>query len=170
MSNSGLLKAALEVVTRVSEDLRKERDTDRRTMAAMMHELEQITARMDEIVPKITDVNKALSRNETGRLLKVRKMAERIDMHPRVVQDMAREGRIPAHRHGELDDWLFDPAEVIAALKSRPQSKGIATHEARERAAADPWVQDAPDYDTYRDRLTQTEHEMQVLKELEQGL
>jgi hypothetical protein len=57
-----------------------------------------------------------------------------------------------------------------AALKSRPQSKGIATHEARERAAADPWVQDAPDYDTYRDRLTQTEHEMQVLKELEQGL
>jgi sensor domain CHASE-containing protein len=170
MSTSGLLKAALEVVTRVSEDLRKERDTDRRTMAAMMHELEEITARMDEIVPKITDVNKALSRNETGRLLKVRKMAERIDMHPRVVQDMAREGRIPAHRHGELDDWLFDPAEVIAALKSRPQSKGIATNEAHERAVNAGWVISAPDYDTYRDRLRERESAEQIAKELEQGL
>lgn len=168
MKSEGLLKAATEVLQATVADLTKERETDRRTMAALMHELEQIASRMDEIIPKLTDVNKALSGANTGRLLKARKMAERIDMHPRVVQDMAREGKIPACRTGELDDWLFDPAEVIAALKSRNNT--TVTNEAHERAMHDPWVNRATDYDTYRDRLLEREHAEQIAKEMEQGL
>jgi len=44
-------------------------------------------------------------------------MAALIDVGPRTVQSLARQGLIPATRIGDLDDWLFDPDDVVAVLK-----------------------------------------------------
>lgn len=119
MKGEGLLKAATETLTATVERIEKDRETDRRTMTALMHEMEGVTERLGDIIPAVADIKRELSKRNTGRLLKVRKMAQAVDMHPRTLQDMARAGDVRAYRHGDLDDWLFDPDEVVADLKKR---------------------------------------------------
>lgn len=120
MKGEGLLKAATETLSATVERIEKEREADRRTMTALMHEMEGVTERLGDIIPAVAEIKRELSKRKTGRLLKVRKMAAAVDMNPRTLQNMARAGHVRAHRHGDLDDWLFDPDEVVADLKRSP--------------------------------------------------
>jgi len=49
-------------------------------------------------------------------LLNVQKLSERISVPAYTIREWAREGRIPGYKAGKV--WLFDPDEVISAIKS----------------------------------------------------
>jgi excisionase family DNA binding protein len=48
--------------------------------------------------------------------------AELVGLHPQVVRLMAREGRLPAHRHEGQRAFVFFTAEVLEWLKLHPAS------------------------------------------------
>ena len=174
MKGDGLLKAATEILQATTEKIKKDREVDRRAMTAFLHELEQITTQLSELVPNVADVRRFMDIGDRGRMLKTPQMAERISADPATLRRMAERGDVPGYQVVELGDWRFDPDEVKNAIKAigiaTRETRGIVTREARERAAADPWVRDAPDYDTYRDRLHDAEHRAQIAKEMELGL
>ena len=49
-------------------------------------------------------------------LLNVKKLSESISVPAYTIREWAREGKIPAYKAGK--SWLFDPEEVIAAIKA----------------------------------------------------
>lgn len=57
-----------------------------------------------------------LQSNQPDELLSVKKLAERINISEYNIRQYAREGKIPSYKMGKK--WLFDPVEVITAIKN----------------------------------------------------
>ena len=149
---TGKMQASVEILQSIIAEEHKRREADRRTMRALLHELEQMVTRAEELVPNMADVNKALSSSNAGRLLKLRRMAAQVDLHPETLRILADRGRVPGVQLVEDGDWHFDPEEVIPAIKQQGRAW---TNEARERAAAEPG---------------KSTSDAQIEKEMEQGL
>lgn len=154
MKGEGLLKAATETLAATVERIERDREADRRTVSAQLHQVEEAIERLWEIVAVKAEITQALSNSKTGRLLKVRKMAQAVDMHPKTLQNMARAGEVPAYRIGPLDDWLFDPDEVIRALKQIERS----------------YPTDLYGCDRLRDEAIEDEHRRLLAQEMERGI
>lgn len=169
MSNrdlTGKLQATVEILQSLIHEEHKRREVDRRTMTALLHQVEHVITQLDDIPTAVDKLQQVLSGQQIGRWLKTAEMAELIGLHPDNLRRKAEAGEIPGYQSSTGKHWLFDPQEVKAAIRSN----ATVTQEAQERAAADPWARGAEDYDTYRERVTERSHAEQISKEMEQGL
>lgn len=169
MKGEGLLKAATETLVATTERIERDREADRRTMTALLHQVEEVTEKLWELSARAGDVEQALSMAQTGGMLKTPRMAQRIDMHPATLRKMAADGRVRGYQSVELGDWLFDPREVVIDIKrvangSTPTASPY-TSEAIDRAAD--MVQDDGDEDRFKDARHVNAHYEQVAKEWE---
>lgn len=158
---SAQLRALIEVMQQITEEAKKEKDAERRSLSGMLHSLDAITERLDNLPPLIKRIESALARVETGRLLGTVEMADRVGMHPDTLRRRAEQGQLPAYQTVAAGNWYYDPAEVVRALT---ETRKPYTDEAGDRAAEQAT---GSTYDEWRDSRNEAAHREQINKEME---
>jgi hypothetical protein len=118
MNQLGRLEAAITILEQHNQETNDRAESERRQVQSLLREMTVLIQSLETFIESVPRIERALSQAERPEMLRGRKMAARVDMHPETLRELADSGRIPGYQISDDGHWSYDPAEVVEAVKN----------------------------------------------------
>ena len=122
----GRITAQSERFAELLDRLESYHSESRTELHALVREVQGIIRALDDSHPLIAELHEIAREMKPNRLISSKEAADRVAMHYKSLDRLARQGMVRGYRNGAGGNWLYDPVEVVedvkAAFRYAPES------------------------------------------------